>query len=151
MAEPKTAVEKPFYDATKSVFKSMLDMEITRADDPKKAGAGSDVTVTISLTGDYSGDVVFRFPQATTLNIVKTLSGMDIPEVDDFAASMLGEMANIISGNAVSALSETDCRCDIRPPKIALGNGPEQAEGGDSVALRSGAGDLREQFRLARS
>jgi chemotaxis protein CheX len=151
MAEPKRTVEKPFYDATKSVFKSMLDMEITRADSPEKADAGKDVTVTISLTGDYSGDVVFRFPQATTLNIVKTLSGMDISQVDDFATSMLGEMANIISGNAVSALSETDCRCDIRPPKITLGNGPEQTEGGDSVALRSGAGDLREQFRLAQS
>lgn len=141
--------DNPFYNATRDVFKSMLDLDITRMQENEVPRQEESVRVEIALTGDLSGSVVYRFPKSTTLHIVKILSGMEAEKVDDFATSMLGEMANIISGNAVSCLSEKDCRCDIKPPQITIDETGRETGGNEGdLLLRSPAGVLREHIDL---
>ena len=43
---------------------------------------------------------------------------MKINEVDEFVKSALGEIANIISGNALTALSQEAIIGDLEPPMI---------------------------------
>lgn len=142
--------ENPFWDATISVFKSMLDVDINTLPEGGKLKQEENVRVEIALVGDLSGTVVYNFPKSTTLNIVKTLSGMESKRLDDFATSMLGEMANIISGNAVTSLSEANCKCDIRPPQITI-NSTAQGKDHNSmdILLHSQVGEICEQIRLS--
>lgn len=142
--------ENPFLDATKSVFKSMLDMDIDPLPGEEKLKQEENVRIEIALVGDLSGSVVYNFPKSTTLNIVKTLSGMESDRLDDFATSMLGEMANIISGNAATSLSGVNCKCDIRPPQITINN-TAQGNNCNSVdmLLHSQAGEICEQICLS--
>ncbi|UTW68872.1 chemotaxis protein CheC [Anaerobacillus sp. HL2] len=55
-----------------------------------------------------------------TLTMVKTMCGMEVTEVDMFVSSALGEVVNIISGNALTKLTEKGMVCDILPPKIIV-------------------------------
>lgn len=150
MMEKQQLQEKPFLDATKSVFKSMLDMEIDPLSSEKGLKQEENVRVEIALVGDLSGSVVYNFPKSTTLNIVKTLSGMEADRLDDFATSMLGEMANIISGNAATSLSGKNCKCDIRPPQITISH-MAQSDSHNSVdmLLHSPAGEMCEHICLS--
>ncbi|NMA94525.1 MAG: chemotaxis protein CheX, partial [Clostridiales bacterium] len=52
---------------------------------------------------------------------VKIMAGMEMDELDVFASSALGEVANIIGGNAMTKLTEYKYSCDITPPQIIIG------------------------------
>lgn len=150
MMEKQETRKNPFYDATKSVFKNMLDMDINQGSQSGKLKPEENVKVKIDLVGDLSGAVVYNFPKSTTLNIVKALSGMESDRLDDFATSMLGEMANIISGNAVTSLSGMDCKCDIKPPQISLSSATsDESPNCVDLLLHSQAGEMREQICLS--
>lgn len=115
----------PFSKATIEVFKLMMDLDASLSS-PEILKSISDaddkVNICIGITGDLSGKILYRFPKETALEIVKSMSGMDISEIDEFVTSALSEIANIISGNAVTGLSEQQIACDILPPQVLLGN-----------------------------
>ena len=142
----------PFYDATKDVFKSMLDLDISKLENNEKLNSEENVKVEIALIGDLSGTVIYNFPKSTTLNIVKTLSGMEFNDLDDFSSSMLGEMANIISGNAVTSLSEMNYKCDPKPPNITTGNSNADKDGSSvDMFLHSNVGEMCEHICLSQN
>lgn len=117
----------PFTNAACQTFKLLLDVdalaEAAQGEDGE-SDQSNRVHVAIGITGDLTGEVLYRFPEDTTLEIVKTMSGMEFSEIDEFVTSALGEIANIISGNAVTDLSEMEIVCDIMPPEI-LGDGTQ--------------------------
>lgn len=105
-----------FLLATKNVFELMLDLaDITDkpVDDINTEGM---YDISIGVTGDLQGEVIYCFPYDTSINIVKIMSGMEIDTVDDFVVSAVSEIANIISGNVLTMLSEENIKCDILPP-----------------------------------
>lgn len=113
----------PFFSATKDVFSMMLQLEATKTNLTVVDGmvAGKDVNVVLGVTGDLKGTILFSFPKDMTLQMVKIMCGMEMSEIDAFVSSALGEIANIISGNAVTKLSESNYRCDIVPPQVFVG------------------------------
>ncbi|NLC77771.1 MAG: chemotaxis protein CheX [Clostridia bacterium] len=112
----------PFYQATIDVFKLMLDIDVIR--DQSKALqemlGKKEVGVVIEVTGDLTGCILYRFPDHMILEMVKIMSGMEIDTIDSFVTSALGEVSNIISGNAVSSLFNRNYKCDIKPPRILI-------------------------------
>lgn len=131
---------KPFFNATREVFQLMLD--ISNITDKPLCVDGvcypaGNVDIAIRVIGDMEGMVVYHFPKETSLKIVKIMSGgMEFNEVDDFVASAMGEIANIISGNVMSALSTQDIACDIQPPEFVA---PEEiADASEKYKIVSG-------------
>lgn len=112
------ALYEPFYTATRDVFELMLNASHVAAEPEAMDAAADSLDVEIAVVGDLEGRVIYQFPRRTMLEMVKVLSGMDITEVDDFVISAMSEIANIISGNVMSAFSRQSMGCDIRPPKI---------------------------------
>lgn len=113
----------PFYQATQDVLKLMLDLDTIRGDlgVVEDMIAGREANVVIGVTGDLQGSILYSFPKEMVLNMVKRMSGMEMTALDNFVASALGEIANIISGNAVTYLSEQDYSCNIVPPQVIIG------------------------------
>lgn len=144
----KAECVNPFLQALQDVFKIMLDVDITR-DNIHKGDAVNEnqVVVEIPLIGDIQGSVLFSFPQSTTFEIVKTMSGMEFDKIDSFVTSALGEMANIISGNALSYLAKGNYQCDILPPRIEITE-HEKGETALTLPLHTDVGDLRIKFVL---
>jgi len=80
-----------------------------------------DANVILGVTGDLQGSVLFAFPKEMALDMVKIMSGMKLDEIDNFVSSALGEIANIIGGNAVTNLASQNYSCDIVPPQVIIG------------------------------
>ncbi|HZJ85039.1 MAG TPA: chemotaxis protein CheX [Syntrophomonadaceae bacterium] len=112
-----------FYKATLDVLKLMLDVEVKQGELSLVEGLvpSKDANVIIGVTGDLKGNILFSFPRDMTLEMVYIMSGMRMEEIDTFVSSALGEVANIIGGNALSNLSASNYNCDIVPPQILIG------------------------------
>lgn len=113
----------PFLQATYDVCKQMFNLEIDSREIKRteELYVSKEVNVLISIVGDLSGSVTFSFPKETALALVNSLSGMNMQDIDIFVTSALGEVGNIISGNAVSYLAKMNRKCDIAPPQVILG------------------------------
>ena len=96
------------------------------------SSSGDKINIMVGFTGDYSGETYYIFPRNTALEIVKSMSGMEIDEIDEFVTSALSEISNIISGNAMTGLSELAIACDIQPPQLVESGGPVE-DGGERV------------------
>ncbi len=113
---------RPFLQATQHVFQLMLDLNDVHAEPLSETVHGLDaLEVSIGVTGDLSGQVVYSFPYETCLNMVNIMSGMEISEVDEFVTSAISEIANIISGNVMTLLTDESLACDILPPRLIAG------------------------------
>jgi chemotaxis protein CheX len=77
--------------------------------------------VTIGVTGQVQGMVIFGMTLVTADRIASEMIGAPIRTFDQLAASAIAEMCNMISGNAMTALSEIDVHCDITPPALIRG------------------------------
>lgn len=112
-----------FYKATQDVFGLMLDLEVEK-DNLKVVEdmvSSKEANVVLGVTGNLKGTILFSFTKDMALEMVKIMSGMDMKEIDSFVSSALGEIANIIGGNALTILTSHDLICDIAPPQINIG------------------------------
>lgn len=138
----------PFSQATREVFKLLLDLDASTGNPQtldSLADSDDDIHIAIGITGDLSGEIYYRFPRETTLKIVTIMSGMEIKQVDDFVTSALGEIANIISGNAMTNLSEQKILCDILPPRVLDANeqiAPEEHRAVTVAQVKTSIGDV---------
>ncbi|QGG48299.1 chemotaxis protein CheX [Heliorestis convoluta] len=112
-----------FYLATREVFQLMLDLDTEKGSLQvvEAIVSSKDASVLLGVTGDIRGTILFCFPKAMTLEMVKIMAGMQMDEIDSFVSSALGEVANIIGGNALTQLSQKSYICDIAPPQIFVG------------------------------
>jgi chemotaxis protein CheX len=113
-----------FACAAQEVMKFMLDADEVDGVGKESEAIEDGVNVTIGLTGDVAGETSFYFPRSTALSIVRIMSGMEFDDIDDFVTSAVGELSNIISGNAATALAGQRIACDILPPRITVGGAP---------------------------
>lgn len=113
-----------FYKAVKDVFQLMLDLEVEKGDLQliEDMVNSKEANVLLGITGDLQGSVLFSFDSQMVLDMVERMSGMEMNKIDNFVSSALGEIANIIGGNAVTNLTSYNYKCDITPPQVSIGN-----------------------------
>lgn len=147
----KAEYVNPVFKAVTEVFKAMLDIEVRRGVTKAVVGGRQEVDIRINVKGDISGFILFQFPQDTTFNIVQIMSGMEIKELDGFVTSAMGEMSNIISGNAASYLSNLNYLCDITPPQIVIADTAVSQKFSHetlSIPLQTKVGDMKVHISL---
>ena len=101
----KTFVD-PFIDATRNVLDMMASTKV-EAGTPylkKDQVAQGDVSAIIGLTGDISGTVSVSFSQECAVPIVASMLGEEITEMNSVINDAVGEITNMISGQARRAL-----------------------------------------------
>ena len=109
---------KTFVDATRNVFNLMLHLSEVSDHPGEDCKCDDEVDIAVSIVGDLEGEVIYRFPVPTSLNMVNIMSGMQFQAVDVFVTSAISEIANIISGNVLTVLEESNIKCDISPPVL---------------------------------
>ncbi len=78
--------------------------------------------VVCGVTGEVQGQVIYGMSLTTADKIASHMLGETIKSFDALAASAIGELGNMISGNAMQHLSEAGWICDITPPTIMRGS-----------------------------
>lgn len=112
-----------FYVAIQEVFKLMLDLGVEKGElrIVEDMVSSKDANVLLGITGDLKGSILFGFSNNMALKMVNIMSGVDMDKIDTFVSSALGEIVNIIGGNAVTSLSNYNYMCNIAPPQIIVG------------------------------
>jgi chemotaxis protein CheX len=98
----------PFINATRNVLQTMAFMESKPGkpylkNDPVAEG---DVTGLIGITGEANGTISVTFETGSILKVVSNMFGEEITEVGDEVIDAVGEITNMISGQARRELEE---------------------------------------------
>jgi len=117
----------PFITATGTVFKTMLNLD-TSLEKPfvkNDKTATGDVTGVIGLAGDRIGSVCVSFTESGAMLVYKTLMGDDCKEVSPEVVDAIGELTNIIAGQARKELERAGVNLKASIPTIVVGRGSE--------------------------
>lgn len=111
----------PFIKSAVETFETMLNTKAMPGKPTiKKDGQPTfDISGIIGLSGEALGNVVISFPKVTALKVISTLLGTPIKIVGPEVTDGIGELANIIAGNAKQGL--TSYRINISLPKVIIG------------------------------
>lgn len=139
----KAEFVRPIIAATKDVFQNMLQQQVEEGQlsTAENGVETQGVNISIGVTGDLRGVIVYSFPEKMVLDIVTCMAGMEMDKVDKFVTSAIGELANIISGQAMTHFTVENVKCDIVPPQIFIGDSMTLSMGSEEIlTARLGAG-----------
>lgn len=112
----------PFIKASMNLFKDFLGLEV-KAGKPhiiKDPETLSEVSGLIGLAGETAGAVVLSFSRDTAIKLVSKMVGQEINVFGPEVADGVGELINIIAGNAKKDL--TEFRIEISLPGVIIGD-----------------------------
>ncbi|GAB4445801.1 MAG: chemotaxis protein CheX [Anaerolineae bacterium] len=115
----------PFIEAAYVVLESEVGVKVNRG--PlrldRSAATATDVTVLISMVGQVNGVVMYGLSEETGIKIVSKILGQPFEEFDSLAQSGIGELGNVITGQAGNRMAEAGFEAKISPPTMVLGKG----------------------------
>ncbi len=116
----------PFLEAVANVIKTMAFMEPKagkpfrkRPDDPPRG----DVTGIIGMTGPVNGAVAVSFSEQAILQLMSNMFGETCQEINGEVQDAVGELTNMISGDARRALAEKGYDFKAAIPTVIMGTG----------------------------
>lgn len=111
----------PFITSTIATFKTMLNTDVKPGKPAIKQEPFPtyDVSGIIGLSGSAQGSIAISFPKHMALRVVSLLIGQEIKVVGPDLSDGIGEIANIIAGNAKQHL--TGFSLSISLPNVVLG------------------------------
>jgi chemotaxis protein CheX len=115
----------PFVEATFEVLSEILkegnlrrgELFLKRSPTPNYG-----VSIIIGLTGPASGRVLLDMPPNTAKKLISAISGDEVKDLNDIGKSALGEIANMIVGNAITKLYKKGFTFALTPPTVITGN-----------------------------
>ena len=113
----------PFIDSTIKVFKEFVGVDITPGApfifNHKENRCNYDISGIIGIAGHTIGIVAISFPKVVALDFASNATGEKITIFDDTVIDLVGEIVNIIAGNAKQGLEQY--RLVISLPSIVKG------------------------------
>lgn len=126
----------PFVESAYSVIQEVLGVEVQRGDLYLKSTSMPvlGVAAIVGLAGDVEGRVLFDMSRETAIQIANgMLSSMDMEPIDslnDMGRATITELANMITGQAVTKLHDLGFTFDLTPPAIFTGDNMEVSDPG---------------------
>ena len=117
------ALVKPFVQATINVLSSMTGLSPVPGKPYIKNTdkAQGDVSAIVGITGCKSGAIALSFSQSCAIALVKGMLGDAIEDIIADTRDAVGEITNMISGQARATLSEMDLPLQGSTPSIIFG------------------------------
>ena len=117
------ALAKPFVQATITVLSSMTGLSPVPGKPyvKKTDKAQGDVSAIVGITGCKSGAVALSFSQSCAIALVKGMLGDAIEDIIADTRDAVGEITNMISGQARATLSEMGLPLQGSTPSIVFG------------------------------
>lgn len=124
----------PFVESAYNVLTEVLQTDVQRGELYLKSAAMPmlGVAMIVGLAGDVEGRVLFDMEMETGLKVASgMLTSMEMEPVDelnDMARATLTELANMITGQAVTKLHNLGFKFDLTPPAIFSGQNMEVSD-----------------------
>ena len=111
----------PFIIETQHCYRTMMMTEI-RPEQPSLKHhpyPAYDISSVIGLSGNAAGSISLSYPHEVAVNTVKTMLGNPETISDDDMIDGIGEIANIVAGNAKKHLTKFDLSISL--PNVIIG------------------------------
>ncbi len=133
----KAEYVNPFLKGTINVLQMMAMVEPKPGkpfvkQDRKSSG---DITGNIGLTGTTKGVVVVSFSKECALKVISSMMGEEYQDLTDEVRDAVGELTNMISGDARRALAELGASFEAGIPTVVVGKGHEITTMGSGPCL----------------
>jgi chemotaxis protein CheX len=117
----------PFIKATVNVLKTMALVKSTAGKPYLKNNniANGDVTGVIGVTGAANGSISVTFVEGSILQIVSNMFGEEMQELNSEVSDAVGEIANMISGQARMELEASGTVFEGSIPSVVTGKNHE--------------------------
>ena len=115
----------PFLEAASAVFKSILNVDLRRGTLVIKASPipSLDVSIIIGITGGVTGEVVYSLGFVTVEKIANVLMpGLSPEQIKSEYKDIIGELANMITGNAMNLFASSGMTIEITTPTVVEGS-----------------------------
>ncbi len=111
----------PFIVAVKDIFATMIELPFALKNPAIKENRQPDfeISAIIGLSGSVSGCAVISLKEQLAIELAAALTGETFSTFDEDAVDALGEIANMIVGNAKSSFP--DDGCSISVPSVVIG------------------------------
>lgn len=125
----------PFILSNMETFTKMVGIEAKpgRPILKQEARLDYDISGIIGLSGKVIGSVALSFPQATALAVCNKFMSADLKEMNAEILDAVGELINIVAGNAKKGLSEFNI--EISLPSVIVGKNHRIVEPKGSVGF----------------
>jgi chemotaxis protein CheX len=129
----------PFINATLNVLETMAFIK-SEAQKPylkKDNVAKGDISGIVGLTGETNGTVFITFDEPCIVKVVSNMFGEEITEINDDIKDAVGELTNMISGQARKELEEIGKVFQGAIPSVVSGKNHEliPVTGGPKIAV----------------
>lgn len=113
----------PFIESAFLILTEVLNCEIKRGDIVIKDQSvpTSGVSTFIGLAGEVEGRIMLDMTKETAINITSVMAEEKCLDVNPLVESVIDELNNLITGHAVSYLTNLGFRFDLTPPSFLLG------------------------------
>ena len=116
----------PFLGAAFDVFKQIFGCELKKGQISvkKNPSASFEVAIIIGISGNYhTGVVVYSIKEYSANKMIQSMDpDIDIKENKEAFFDAIGELANIISGNAMANFSKQGVDLNITTPSVISGD-----------------------------
>ena len=123
MADINVEYINPFLMAASSVMKNMCqtDVKIGKPYVRTTEFSSDSMIIMIGVTGEMRGQVVIGFALDVACDIASKMMMMPVAEMNEISMSAIGELGNMVMGNAATILSTKGIGIDITPPTLCRG------------------------------
>jgi len=117
----------PFISATVKVLETMASTKVNPGKPflKKDKIARGDVTGIIGITGEANGTISVTFDEGSILGIVSRMFGEELTEMNAEISDAVGELTNMISGQARRKLEENGREFQAAIPSVVTGKDHE--------------------------
>jgi chemotaxis protein CheX len=111
----------PFLEAATIVFRDVLQLDLIRGkigikDSPAPS---HEIAIIVGVIGSFSGEVVYSMNYDTAYKISGRLApGMSLADIKNEYKDMMGEIANMTTGNAMNIFTSAGQSIEITTPNI---------------------------------
>ncbi|MFH1984194.1 MAG: chemotaxis protein CheX [Pseudomonadota bacterium] len=111
----------PFLVAVENVFNTMLELpfKLGKPTLKKEPVPEQEISSIIGLSGDVSGCVVINLSKELALRLASALLDEELTEIDEDCTDAIGEIANMIAGNAKTDFPAGNTSISV--PSVVIG------------------------------
>lgn len=126
----------PFILSTMETFTKMVGVEAKAGKlmlKNDKIKLSYDISGIIGLSGGAKGMVSMSFPKASALKVTNKFMGSDYNEINKDVIDGIGELANIVAGNAKKGLTEFNISISL--PNVIMGENHQIMDPKDVISF----------------
>jgi chemotaxis protein CheX len=116
-------IAKAFVTATCNILSTMANITPTAGKlfVKKDHTALGDFSAVIGVTGGHTGSICVTFTKQGAISVVRAMLGEDIENLEQDAVDTVGEIANMVSGQARAVIAEKGVMLQGSTPTIIVG------------------------------